>query len=1000
MLKKTERVVVTGDIVLDCHFYGGVKTAATSFAEPGTVYTQELGGAALTHRLLSAAADAEGLAWKRGIEEWQERNRGRRDHGEKALPKPKALAVPRPEPAYAAELDLVTRGLEAKLPSHLRSYGVWVARPAGKGKEERVWRVQPDFGYGPTDRERQDFTFTRRATPHADPRPRPPVLTIIDDGAVLFRHAPRRRVPWPDLRPRGKGFYLLKMSYPLCRGDLWPALRPVANRLIVVVSASDLRREDVQIGGRLSWERCTEHTLRGLQASEVGDELRTAAHTVVTYGSAGALWVTCRDGAEGRREISDAVLVFTPEEMEADYARAVDGTAYGFQTCFTVGIAHHLMRHHLGLVKETRGKSPFTNPETLLRAMPEGIAAGLKARRELLVLGHGRVSDPHPGVPTYELGQVLARTHSAPKIVRVPAQPTERPWTILTSLEEPSGTAASATGAPSGPGSAGCAPLAGLGHLVAIYGPEAVSEVPALRLGPLFSVDRNEIESLRALDILIREYEHGGVQKRPLCLGVFGPPGAGKSFAVEALAKSILGKEVPLLQFNLSQFSDPAELVGAFHRVRDEVLRGITPVAFWDEFDTGQNRWLQYLLAPMQDGTFQEGQVIHPIGKCIFVFAGGTCHRLVDFALRKPRKPTAEELAALEQPQQQAKEKEYEEAATRYRAFTLAKGPDFVSRLHGFLNVLGPNGRRDPACPDDLTWPIRRALLLRSLLKLGDDDRLEMDPGLLDALLQVSEYRNGARSFEKIVRVLCSGCRQAHLHQSAWPLESPSGHQASGADLSRERDRLHRSALPPEFMLDCETVADEFMKLLTAREAFRGHPAREDLAGLINWGYLPQQMKDRWLRQVSGPDAELEASRKAYEDLGEDHRKSSLAAAVRIPGHLGLIDFAVEPLAPGESDKWQETLRKAIEKHLVRLARAEHLGWHRERLASGWTYAPERDNEHKRHPLMVDWAQLPFSEREKDYRIIRAIPDILKVAGYRAVRFRPEPGSDSEEGAE
>ena len=46
---------------------------------------------------------------------------------------------------------------------------------------------------------------------------------------------------------------------------------------------------------------------------------------------------------------------------------------------------------------------------------------------------------------------------------------------------------------------------------------------------------------------------------------------------------------------------------------------------------------------------------------------------------------------------------------------------------------------------------------------------------------------------------------------------------------------------------------------------------------------------------------------------------------------------------------------------------------------------------------MVDWAQLPFSEREKDYRIIQAIPDILKVAGYKAVplRLKPEAGEDA-----
>lgn len=48
-------LLVTGDIVLDCHLYGGVKTAATSFSEPGTIYEQHLGGAVLTHRLLEAS---------------------------------------------------------------------------------------------------------------------------------------------------------------------------------------------------------------------------------------------------------------------------------------------------------------------------------------------------------------------------------------------------------------------------------------------------------------------------------------------------------------------------------------------------------------------------------------------------------------------------------------------------------------------------------------------------------------------------------------------------------------------------------------------------------------------------------------------------------------------------------------------------------------------------------------------------------------------------------
>ncbi len=98
----------------------------------------------------------------------------------------------------------------------------------------------------------------------------------------------------------------------------------------------------------------------------------------------------------------------------------------------------------------------------------------------------------------------------------------------------------------------------------------------------------------------------------------------GKSFGTKEIAKEVVGAKTPFLEFNLSQFKGVEELIGAFHQVRDKVLEGDTPVVFWDEFDSGSYRWLQYLLAPMQDGKFQEGQITHPIGKCIFVFAGAT----------------------------------------------------------------------------------------------------------------------------------------------------------------------------------------------------------------------------------------------------------------------------------------------------------------------------------------------------------------------------------------
>jgi len=108
-----ETILVTGDIVLDGHLYGGVYagvgTGGGSVGGPGASYAEHLGGAVLTHELLQAAAAAAG-------------------------------AKKQAAPAYEPHLDLDTQGLATTLPAHLRSYGAWVAQPARKGSRDVVWR--------------------------------------------------------------------------------------------------------------------------------------------------------------------------------------------------------------------------------------------------------------------------------------------------------------------------------------------------------------------------------------------------------------------------------------------------------------------------------------------------------------------------------------------------------------------------------------------------------------------------------------------------------------------------------------------------------------------------------------------------------------------------------------------------------------------------------------------------------------------------------------------
>ena len=98
------------------------------------------------------------------------------------------------------------------------------------------------------------------------------------------------------------------------------------------------------------------------------------------------------------------------------------------------------------------------------------------------------------------------------------------------------------------------------------------SSQPRLRADDVQLPDRGEIEALRSLRQLVRRYLDDRKADKPLSIGVFGPPGAGKSFAVRELAKQLLGGRLGWLEFNLSQFNGPADLIGALHQVRDKIL--------------------------------------------------------------------------------------------------------------------------------------------------------------------------------------------------------------------------------------------------------------------------------------------------------------------------------------------------------------------------------------------------------------------------------------------
>lgn len=921
----SKTILVTGDPICDHNYYRGNRPTADSTEGRGFRLARTPGGALMLKDLIAKATAL--------LAGWQTE--------------------------FGLQLD------HEALPQDYHAYCLWepqLSNPTEKDEKKRfeVWRaVEPPLGYGQKEseplgeKEKRAFR-NRRAAAMGTRRVLkqvPDIIVIDDAGLDLRRASSRDRWPFPaELKeafcPR---WTVLKLSGSIGEGDLWDTLVDHCRKnLVVIVSADQLRRGDVRLSAALSWEATAEDVLAELESNPALKPLLSARHSIITFKSDGALWLN------NTSDPRSSMLVFDAANAEGDWSASQGrGAVFGYLSCFTAAIVRELCRH----IDRPAGEMKEPDFEAAL-------GAGLGASRELHRLGHGRVKitekledgaekindNPAPGFPFQE---IVARIHEpTDKFVSalLPTRFVERgKWMMLDEWQVQARNLQRAR------------PHFEAAQAVAVLGPDALERFPVARFGGLLTVDRNEIESLRSLRQIITSYQHGRAQSKPLSIGVFGPPGAGKSFGVTEISKAVLGGKVDVLTFNLSQFSDPGDLNGAFHQVRDKVLTGATPVVFWDEFDSQDYRWLQYLLAPMQDGAFQDGQISHPIGKCLFIFAGATSATFEHFGPRNPDAIAGVERKALAP-------NRLGDIERQWREFVLKKGPDFQSRLAGYLNVLGPNPRQ--VCSDskgsrqwkddprDLCYPIRRAFFIRSKFKLKDSQPLRIDHGILCALLEIPHYKSGARSLE----FLC-----LHLRQNA-------------SDIPR------RSYLPGHHLLDMHVDAATFWKLCERDLPFQD--AAKQLA---------RNLHDDWLRGLTKEQRQQNPKAKPWNDVDPDTRNANLAQALRIPNIVALAGLRVVRGKPLPADQ-EARVRRTLLARAEILAEAEHNHWMVERLLSGWRYARERNDARKLHPLLVPYSQLPSLERDKDLRVIRGrkheknvpqIPDYIKR--LKSVGFRIEP---------
>jgi len=780
-------------------------------------------------------------------------------------------------------------------PKFHHSFAIWAENKYAEKPpldKEKAWRVD-------------EFLGLRRA---ASPCPAMKVvddsnqadIIILDDADLGYRQA---EDCWPlavNMPSKKPHWFVLKMAKPVAQGPLWEHLhRQHAERTVVVTTVNDLRLTEVQISRELSWERTAQDVFWELIHNPCINALSHCAHVIVSFGGAGAILLTRQ--ALGSPKCT---LFFDPRVIEGAWESGFPGSMIGYTSCLTAGIARQLML------------SPG-EPD-----IPQGIQSGLAALRNLHTEGYG------------EKGKPLAQNPLAFPINRVAASlGQEKPQFAVVEVQDPLRFITQNAEKDNKPLTPGFwtilqdhyqGMLDQVAEQIVRLGPEAALQgVPLGQFGNLLTVDRQEIESFRSIRALVGEYCNQGQQKRPLSIAVFGAPGSGKSFGIIEVANSLLPGQIEVREFNLSQFASTNDLISALHQVRDIGLGGKTPLIFWDEFDTSFSGvslgWLRYFLAPMQDGRFQEGQISHPIGRSIFVFAGGTAASMAGFGQGL--------------------------SADEYRA---VKGPDFVSRLKGYVNILGPNPVKtgSDGQAKDPYFIIRRAILLRSILKrntpdLFEKDKLNLDSGVLRALLQTRVYRHGVRSIESIIMMS----------------------QLAGMKS------FERSSLPSEAQLDLHVDGQDFLALVQQIEL--SGKVLEDLAEAAHEIYR-EGLEER--------GEQTYAAAVAYNDLSEDLKQQNRQNVHDIPFKLASAGYVMIPARSNEPPF--DFPGDALE----RLAEIEHERWMHAKLANGWRYGLQTDKDKKLNQCLLPWNELPEEEKEKDRDLVRGIPKMLARAGYAIVK--------------
>jgi hypothetical protein len=747
-------------------------------------------------------------------------------------------------------------------------------------------------------------------------------LLVLVDSNLGFRHDERR---WPAAvaEPKPDTQILLKTISPLGHGRLWDELiTHHADRLTVVISASSLQARQAAISQELSWDRTIEDVAAEFSIGSSASDLGRARRVVVYFRGAGVAIFTRSRQATVELER----FVFHPDELTGSWHSRRPGGTFGASSILTASIARHLL--------DPTSYPIFTAASRALAAIRHNHQRGggeIRGRSVEAMLASFR-----PEALDEALGAIL---HPSSDGARLPSGDEFRAafprWYFSESNQPIVGTSDLLQDV-TGPGYEYVMATA---MQVVLHGVErTLDSCPKARYGAYFTVDREEIERINEIRRLITSYRANDADRRPLSIAVFGPPGSGKSFAIKQVAQELFGRLQAVFEFNLTQFNGRDSLILAFDQIRDATVRGQIPLVFWDEFDADQLAWLKEFLAPMQDAEFRAGGAVHPFGKAIFVFAGGTCATFGEFDRSASAGPRAE-------------------------PFKLVKGPDFISRLRGYVNIKGPNpvARSDAGSsarsPErDVAHLIRRAILLRSVLERSFPHLIDasgsaaISASVIRGFLRAAMFYHSARSLEAIVSM--SGIGSARHYGVA--------------------------ELPSSDLLDLHVTPD-FMRWV--REGELEEATIELLAEATHEAWRRQRLDGGWsYGSVRSDERKSHPLLVDYHLLADIDRERNRHSARVTLAKLHQIGYRIVPAQSLPAEERVE--RRLADRERQRLVEIEHEIWLRDRLLRGYAYGDWTDERLRIHRDIVPFDQLPADDRRLSEATVDGIPGVLWRGGF------------------